>query len=120
MERVDRLILKATRLKPAYDDLFIISNETGMWKVGTEEFQSLEDAEQYIKEITGDNDVLMIINDAGPGVARNSEGKAGEHGENPVENANPGRGAPNIGASCEHGGERRDGQQNSKYHHSWV
>lgn len=117
MERIDRLLLKATRLKPAYEDIFIISNESGTWKIGKEEFSTLEAAEQYIDGITESNDVLLIINDAGTGEEQQWERRISECGEDQIKNEHTDRGAPDALQSYEYGGKRGDGQQDSKYDH---
>ncbi len=68
MNRVDRLIAKAKKLGFGNGDVFLISGETGGWKVGAKEFPDLESAEQYVDALIGDsgNDFTVIINDITP------------------------------------------------------
>lgn len=116
MKQIDRLLIKAARIKPKYDGLFIISNETGMWKVGEKEFPTLADAERYIDELSDADDALLIINDAGPGTERSTL----VHDENKIKAGNSVRRAPDIKKSDEHGSKRRNGRKDSEYNHSWV
>ena len=73
MRRLDRLYLKAAKLKKGYRDVVIITNETGVWKIEEMEFTSLQAAERHITETTGDREILIIVNDAGPGMIREVE-----------------------------------------------
>lgn len=66
MKLIDRLIMKAAKIKPVYEGLYIISNATGKWMIGNTEFSSLEDVEKYVDDQTEDQeDVFVIINDLG-------------------------------------------------------
>lgn len=68
MKLIDKLIMKASSLVPLMD-VFVISNESGEWKIGDIKFQSLPEAERYIDDVTEKNeDCTIIINDAGPGI----------------------------------------------------
>ena len=115
MKRIDRLFIKAARIKPNYGDLFIIRYEDGVWKVGEEGCQTLDDAESYIDKMPG-NDALIIVNDAELKV----EGSALVYDENKVETGNSVRCAQNPKKSDEHGRKRRNGRKDSQYHHTWV
>lgn len=68
MNQVDRLIAKAKRLGLGDGDVFVISGETGIWKVGDREFPDFESAEQYIDTLIGDSkgDYTVIIDDLTP------------------------------------------------------
>lgn len=46
MKRIDKLYMKALKIKPKYDDICIISNATGRWKIEEKEYTSLEAAER--------------------------------------------------------------------------
>ena len=115
MKRIDRLFIKAASIKPNYGDLFIIRHEDGIWKVGEEGFQTLDDAESYIDKMPG-NDALIIVNDA----ELKAEGSALVYDENKVETGNSVRCAPNPEKSNKHGSKRGNGDKGSQYYHTWV
>lgn len=68
MNQVDRLIAKVKKLGWGDGDVFIISGETGVWKVGSKEFPDLESAERHVDVLTRDSkgDFTVIIDDITP------------------------------------------------------
>lgn len=116
MKLIDRLILKASSLLPLLD-LFVVSNESGEWKIGNEKFPNLKDAERYINNaVENIDDYTIIINDAGPGIERGVQ----IYGQNSVEARDSYRCTPDSKKSDEYGSQRRDGHEKGEYHHTWV
>lgn len=69
MRLIDRLIAKARVIKlVCSDNVFIISNETGKWMADSQDFPSLETAQEYVEGLVrdADSDITVIINDIGP------------------------------------------------------
>lgn len=117
MRRIDRLIVRAKKIKPEYNDIYFISNETGRWMVEDKEFSSLEEAEQYIDGLTGDSeDILIIVNDAGPAQERRVQ----ECGKDQVKTEYSPGSAQDTHKGYEHGSEWGDRYKGSEYRHSWV
>lgn len=116
MQQIDRLIVKATQLKPTYDDIFIISNVSGGWMVGEHRFPGVEAAQQYIDELTAGREVSVIINDTGPSLKKEVSGRV----RNPIKNPDANRSAADTHPSNEYGYQRKNRPQNSQYRHTWV
>lgn len=68
MNQIDRLIAKAEKLGSGDGDVFVISGNTGIWKVGDKEFPDFESAEQYVDALIGNSngDFAVIIDDLTP------------------------------------------------------
>lgn len=117
MKYVDKLIMKAMKIRPQHD-LCIISNATGRWIYEGQEFDTFEAAEAAAEEYFKgyDSDFLIIINDAGPAPER----KMIENERTKVKNENTNGCAPDTYQSNEYGCKRENGCKKSKYHHSWV
>lgn len=75
MNQIDRLIEKAKRLSLGGGDVFVISGESGIWKVGNCEFPDFESAEGYIDALIGslDEKTTVIINDLTPELLKETE-----------------------------------------------
>lgn len=123
MNHVDRLYLKALRIKPQYDDVIIVTNETGKWMIKDDEFESLEAAQDALDNYVKGDDVIVIINDAPPGDVLDemlAERIKNEREEDQAEYKDPGRDQKDTHKSHEHGCEWNDGQQESEYNHTWL
>lgn len=120
MRRIDKLYMKALKIRPSYDDICIITNESGRWKIEGREFSTLEAAEQAARKEYGreDDDLLIIINDAGPGDI--SKEQVEYHGRDKIEDKNPCGYKEDDHKSDEHDSKRKDGRKNSKYNNFWV
>lgn len=120
MRHIDRLYMKALRLRPQYDGVCIISNASGTWKIDDKEFLTLEEAEHAVCAgcSGGENGLLIIINDAGPGCA--SEGRKVKNGRGKIKNKNCRGSAPDTHKSNKHGSEWQDRHEEREYNHSWV
>lgn len=117
MQQIDRLIVRARKIKPLYEDIYIINNVAGKWVVDGKDFGTQQEAIRYVDRLSdGHDDVLVIINDAGPPVERSVL----ECGKNQIEIKHPPRSTPDTYPSNEYGGERRNRCKDSKYRHSWV
>lgn len=75
MNQIDRLIAKAKKLGLGNGDVFLISGETGIWKVGDKEFPDFESAEQYVDTLLAGSgeDCTVIINDITPEYLKSME-----------------------------------------------
>lgn len=121
MRHIDRLYMKALKIKPQYDDIVIVTNETGQWMIKDDVFESLESAQAALGDYIKGDDVIVIINDAPPeGEFLLPERLENERKENKIEYADTYRNTQDIDQSHEHGGKRNNGQQESQYNHSWV
>lgn len=121
MRHIDRLYMKALKIKPQYDDIVIVTNETGQWMIKDDIFESLEAAQAALDDYIKGDDVIVIINDAPPdGEFFQPERLEDEREENQVEHQDTDRDKKDIDKSNEHGCKRNDGQQKSQYNHSWV
>ena len=123
MNHVDRLYLKALKIKPQYDDVIIVTNETGKWMIKDDEFESLEAAQDALDSYIKGDDVIVIINDAPPGDVLDemlAERINDEREKDQAEYQDPGRDQKDTYKSHEHGCEWNDGQQESEYNHTWL
>lgn len=120
MKHIDKLFLKASKLRPQYNDVCIISNASGQWKIGEMEFPTLEAAERNALDgyAGAADDLLIIINDAGPGYER--ESKVSENDRVEIKDKDTHRSKKDTYPGNEHGGKRKDGHQKGEYRHSWV
>lgn len=115
MKLIDRLILKASALFHP-EDIFVLSNESGEWRLGENKFSSLADAEKYIDDVVEKDDYCtIIINDAGPGIER---GEIYDKGTVEIGNTNRCKADPKK--SNEYGRQWRDGHKEGEYNHTWV
>ncbi len=121
MKHVDRLYMKALKIRPTYDDVVIITNETGKWMIEDKEYPSLEAAQDDISNYTRGTDVIVIVNDAPPmdfyqEPERVSDGAKKDQAEHPDAD----RSKKDSNKGHEYGRKRDNGQQKSKYYHTWV
>lgn len=117
MRQIDRLIVRARKIKPLYEDIYIINNVAGRWVLDGKDFGTQQEAIRYVDRISeGYDDVLVIINDAGPAVERSVL----ECGKNQIEVKHSPGSTPDTHKGYEYGGKRGNRRKNSKYHHSWV
>ena len=121
MRHIDRLYMKALKIRPQYDDIIIVTNETGQWMIKDDMFESLEAAQAALDDYIKGDDVIVIINDAPPdGELLKPERVENEREENKVEYQDTDRNKKDINKGDEYGRKRNDGQQKSKYNHTWV
>lgn len=119
MKRIDKLYMKALKIKPRYDDICIISNETGCWKIEGKEYTSLEAAERdaYLNYTAKDNDLLIIINDAGEGDILE---KVVNNDRNQAKSKDTCRSEKNNHKNNEYDCKRKNGRKNGEYNNFWV
>ena len=121
MRHIDRLYIKALKIRPQYDDVIIVTNETGQWMIKNDIFESLEAAQAALDEYVKGDDVIVIINDAPPdGEFFEPERFENEREKNKVEHQNSNRDTKNTNEGHEYGRKRNYGHQKSKYNHTWV
>lgn len=119
MKRIDKLYMKALKIKPKYDDICIISNATGRWKIEEKEYTSLEAAERdaYSKYTANDSDLLIIINDAGDGEILE---KVVNNGRNQAKSKDTCRSEKDDHKNSEYDCKWKNRRENGEYNNFWV